>query len=42
VLGERDPATLWRRLLANVNSYIDLEPPLVRAVEELIDFITET
>lgn len=42
VLGERDPAALWRRLLANVHSYTDLEPPLVRAVEELIDFITDS
>jgi len=40
VLGEPDPAALWRRLLASVQSYADLEPPLVRAVEELIDFIT--
>jgi hypothetical protein len=40
VLGEPDPATLWRRLLTSVHSYTDLEPPLVRAVEELIDFIT--
>ena len=42
VLGERDPGALWRRLLSSVHSYTDLEPPLVRAVEELIDFITET
>ena len=41
VLGERDPATFWRRLVGSVHSYTDLEPPLVRAVEELIDFITE-
>jgi hypothetical protein len=41
VLGEPDPRALWRRLLASVHSYTDLEPPLVRAVEELIDFITE-
>ena len=41
VLGERDPAALWRRLLASVHSYTDLEPPLVGAVEELIDFVTE-
>ncbi len=41
VLGEPDPGALWRRLLAGVKSYTDLEPPLVRAVEELIDFITE-
>jgi Protein of unknown function (DUF3097) len=40
VLGEREPASLWRRLLASVQSYTDLEPPLVGAVEELIDFIT--
>jgi hypothetical protein len=40
VLGERDPGVLWRRLLANVHSYTDLESPLVRAVEELIDFVT--
>jgi len=41
VLGERDPAAFWRRLLGSVHSYADLEPPLVGAVEELIDFITE-
>jgi hypothetical protein len=40
VLGEPDPGALWRRLLANVHGYIDLEPPLVGAVEQLIDFIT--
>ena len=40
VLGEPDPAALWQRLLASVSSYTDLEPPLVRAVEELIDFVT--
>jgi hypothetical protein len=40
-LGEQDPVALWRRLLASVNSYRDLEPALVGAVEELIDFIAE-
>ena len=40
VLGERDPAQLWRRLLDGVTTYRDLEPQLVRAVEELIDFVT--
>ncbi|HEV3227824.1 MAG TPA: DUF3097 family protein, partial [Acidimicrobiales bacterium] len=40
-LGEPDPATLWRRLLGSVHSYRDLEPALVGAVEQLIDFITE-
>jgi hypothetical protein len=40
VLGERDSAAVWRRLLAAVKSYADLEPPLVGAVEQLIDFVT--
>jgi len=30
---------LWRHLLSRVNSYRDLEPSLVGAVEELIDFV---
>jgi len=36
-----DPATMWPRILAAVRSYADLEPPLVGAVERLIDFVTE-
>jgi len=40
VLGERDPGALWRRLLAGVRSYRDLDPALVGAVEQLIDFVT--
>ncbi len=36
-----DPATMWPRLRAAVRSYADLEPPLVGAVERLIDFVTE-
>ena len=40
-LGVEDPAELWRRLLASVRSYADLEPALVGAVEQLIDFVTE-
>jgi hypothetical protein len=36
-----DPATMWRRVLASVRSYVDLEPALVGAVERLIDFVTE-
>lgn len=36
-----DPAGMWRRILASVGSYADLEPPLVGAVERLIDFVTE-
>ena len=30
----------WRRILASVNSYSDLEPSLLGRVEELIDFVT--
>ncbi len=40
VLGEPDPGRLWRRLLASVRTYADLEAPLVGAVEALIDFVT--
>src|SRR4051794_35193964 len=40
VLGEREPRDVWRRLLATVKSYADLEPALVGAVEQLIDFVT--
>lgn len=39
-LGEPVPGRLWKRLLAAVNSYADLEPALVGAVESLIDFVT--
>jgi hypothetical protein len=31
----------WRRVLAAVDSYADLEVPLLRSVEMLIDFVTE-
>jgi hypothetical protein len=40
-LGVSDPQTMWRRLLASVHSFRDLEPALVGAVEALIDFVTE-
>ena len=40
-LGVDDPARLWRRLLGSVGSYADLEPALVGAVEQLLDFLTE-
>jgi hypothetical protein len=33
---------MWRRILASVNSYADLAPALVGAVEQLIDFVTES
>ena len=39
-LGWPDPATGWRTVLAAVNSYSDLEVPLLTAVEQLIDFVT--
>lgn len=40
-LGEPGgPRALWARVLAAVTSYADLEVPLLRAVEELIDFVT--
>ena len=35
-----DPRAFWRQILAAVSSWRDLEQPLVRAVEELIDFVT--
>lgn len=41
VLRVSDPREMWRRVLAGVNSYADVETPLLRAVEELIDFVTE-
>ena len=40
-LGVGDPRAFWRRILASVESWRDLEQPLVRAVEQLIDFVTE-
>lgn len=41
-LGERGgPPAMWRRILAGVRSYADLEVPLLRSVEQLIDFVTE-
>lgn len=39
-LRVRDPREMWRRVLAGVHSYADIEVPLLRAVEELIDFVT--
>lgn len=35
-----DTARFWRRLLSQVDSYHDLETPLVNSVERLIDFVT--
>ncbi|SOD73965.1 hypothetical protein SAMN05892883_3154 [Jatrophihabitans sp. GAS493] len=39
-LGESNPREMWRKVLGGVNSYVDVEVPLLRAVEELIDFVT--
>lgn len=35
-----DTGAAWRRLLARVHDYADLEPGLLGRVEELIDFVT--
>ncbi len=35
-----DVAMAWKRILGSVRSYADLEPALLAAVEELIDFVT--
>jgi hypothetical protein len=35
-----DPPAAWRRILAAVTGYADLEPSLLGRVEELIDFVT--
>jgi hypothetical protein len=40
-LGVSDPGALWRRLLGAVSTWKDLETPFVRAVEQLIDFVTD-
>ncbi len=37
---QRDIAHGWKKILAQVRSYADLEPSLLGRVEELIDFIT--
>jgi len=34
-----EPRQLWKKILAQVNTYADLEPGLVGAVEQLIDFV---
>jgi hypothetical protein len=36
-----EPGRFWKRLLGQVSSWTDLEPPLIGAVEQLIDFVTE-
>lgn len=39
--GIAEPAEMWRRILSSVNSYKDVETPLINAMERLIDFVTE-
>jgi hypothetical protein len=39
-LGVAGPREMWRRVLAAVDSYADLEVPLLQSVEQLIDFVT--
>jgi len=39
-LGVRDPRGFWRRLLASVTDWKDLEQPFVNAVERLVDFVS--
>jgi hypothetical protein len=36
-----EPWQFWKQLLGKVDSWTDLEPPLIGAVEQLIDFVTE-
>jgi hypothetical protein len=40
-LGVDDPRLFWKRILNSVSSWTDLEPALIGAVEQLIDFVTE-
>jgi hypothetical protein len=39
-VGVQQPADMWRRVLAGVSSYKDVETPLINAMERLIDFVT--
>ena len=39
-VGVAQPADMWRRVLAGVSSYRDVETPLLNAMERLIDFVT--
>jgi hypothetical protein len=41
LLGWPDPQDGWRRVLGAVRTFADLEVPLLTAVEQLIDFVTE-
>jgi hypothetical protein len=39
-LGVADPADMWRLILSKVDSFHDVETPLINAMERLIDFVT--
>lgn len=39
-LGVVDPADMWRLILSKVDTFHDVETPLVGAMERLIDFVT--
>lgn len=39
--ADEHPGAFWKELLGRVSTYADLFPPLVGAVEQLIDFVTE-
>ena len=39
-LGVADPGEMWRFILSRVDSFRDVETPLIGAVERLIDFVT--
>jgi hypothetical protein len=38
---DTETGRFWRELLATVSDWTDLEPALIGAVEQLIDFVTE-
>lgn len=38
---DTEPGRFWKHLLGKVTAWTDLEPALIGAVEELIDFVTE-
>jgi len=39
-LGVADPPAMWRHILSRVDSFRDVETPLIGAMERLIDFVT--
>jgi hypothetical protein len=39
-LGVASPADMWRHILSKVDSFHDVETPLINAMERLIDFVT--